>query len=167
MKGISTFLAVCLFTLLCGCMLKYEDVSKEPEYTPLLNTCYSLRTDMLIYGVNLDPGYGKDIDIYEIVPMSMRTRGPEIIMEDTLNTGTILEVQSVKRSINSVLFEGKNIQAVVRVNPYAKSVNVPVVIDLKYIQSTNYVSKLEERTGDNFKEWRKKERGQRPFFKKK
>ena len=144
MKGISTFLVACLFALLCGCMLKYKDVSEESEYAPLLNTCYSLRTDMLIYGVNLGPGYGKDINIYDIKPMSLRTKGPEMITEDVLKPGTILEIQSIRKSTISVPFEGKKVEAVVTVKPYTKAVNVPVVIGLEYIQSTNYVSKLEE-----------------------
>ena len=143
------FGVVFLFSiLLCGCMLKFEDVSREPEYTPLLNTSYSLSTNMLIYGVNLGPGYGDDINVYIIKPMSLRTTGPEIITEDILNSGTILEVKSVQRSINSVLLEGKKVEAVVTVKPYAKAVDVPIVIDLEYIQSTNYVSKLKERKGD-------------------
>jgi len=146
MKRVPVSLIACLFTLLCGCMLKFEDVSKEPEYTPLLNTSYSLRTNMLICGVNLEPGYGKDINIYIIDPMSLRTTGPEMITEDILKSGTILEVKSVQRSINSVLFEGKVVEAVVSVKPYAKAVEVPIVIDLKYLQSTNYMSKLEQAT---------------------
>lgn len=141
MKGISTFFIAFLFILFCGCVLKYEDVSEEPEYAPLLNTCYSLSTEMRIYGVNLPPGYGKDINIYIINPMHLMWSGPELIMEDTLKSGTILQVQSVRKSINSVLFEGKKSQAVVTIKPYTKAVNVPIVIDLEHIQSTNYMSK--------------------------
>jgi len=144
MKGISTFFAVCLFTLLCGCVLKYEDVSKEPEYAPLLNTCYSLRTNMLVYGVNLPPGYGKDINIYMIYPMSAGMVGPEIITEDILKPEAILEVMSIRRSINH-LPGYQSIEAVVEVNPYEKMANVPAVINLEYIQSTSYMRKLEER----------------------
>jgi hypothetical protein len=142
MKGVLTFFVACLFSLLCGCVLEYEDVSEEPEYSSLLNTCYSLNTEMRIYGVNLPPGYGKDINVYIINPMHLMWSGPELITKDTLKSGTILEVQSIRKSINSVLFEGKKVQAVVTVKPYTKAVNVPVVIDLEYIQSTNYVSKL-------------------------
>jgi hypothetical protein len=144
MKNTLIIGAIFLSALLCGCMLKYEDVSKEAEYAPLLNTCYSLRTNMLFYGMNLGPGYGKDINVYVIKPMSLRTTGPEIISEDTLKAGAVLEVQSIRRSITSVPFEGRKTQAVVEVIPCTKTTNVPVVIGLKYILSTNYVSRLEK-----------------------
>ena len=137
-----TFIIVCFLTLLCGCMLKYEDVSEEPRFAHFLKTSYSLKTDMFIYGVNLDPGYGKDIDIYIIKPLSMRTVGPEIISENTLKSATTLEVQSIRRSINSLFMGEKNIQAVVKVTIFEKSVNVPVVVDLDYIQSDNLMSKV-------------------------
>ncbi len=143
-KGLLVFFVVCLLLSLNGCLLEYEDASDEPEYKLLLNTCYSLKKDMRIIGVNLDAGYGKDINVYKINPMSLWIKGPEIIIEEFLISGTILEVQSIRRSISSSLFEGKDVQAVVVVNSYIKSANVPIVIGLKYIQSGDYVSKVEK-----------------------
>jgi hypothetical protein len=67
----------------------------------------------------------------------LRVSGPEIITEDILRPGTILEVQSIRRSVNSVLFVGKETDAVVKVTSYAKSANVPIVIELNYLQSSN------------------------------
>jgi hypothetical protein len=135
-----------LATLFSGCVLKYEDVSKEPEYSPLLNTYYSLGTNMLIQGVNMDIGYGKDIDVYIVKPISMRTAGPEIITNDILKPGTVLEVKRVERSTSSIPFEGRRIIATVEVDPFKKVVKVPVEIDLEYLQSTNYMNKLEQGT---------------------
>ncbi len=143
MKVRSIFFFVCLFSLLCGCMLKFEDVSEDVEYAPLLNTRYSLSTNMLIYGVSRPPGYGKDIDIYIIKPMNMRTIGSEILAEDTLKPETVLKARKVERSTIHIPFEGKRIITTVTVTPFEKAVEVPVVIDLKYIQSTNYMRRLE------------------------
>jgi len=143
MKSTSTLLTVCLSTLLCGCALNYENVSKESEYAQLPNTRFTLNTRMYISGVNLPPGYGKAIHIYIIDPMHPSWTGPEVITRDTLQAGTIVTIQSIRRSINDVFFEGKSIQAVVAVEPYNKTVNVPIVIDLKYINSTNnYMRKV-------------------------
>jgi len=142
MKGLLTFLSVCLFALLCGCALRFKDVSNEPEYAPLLNTRYSSKTDMFIYGVNLPPGYGSEIDIYKIRPISSKIRGREIITEGFLTPGTIIEVQSIKKSINHLL-GWPSVDAVVTVNPYKKMADVPIAIDLRYLQSTNYVKRLE------------------------
>ncbi len=142
MKNI--IITILLSMLLCGCLLKFEDVSNEPEYSPLLNTRYALNTETYIYGVNLSPGYGDDINIYKIYPTEYgRITGPEILSEEILKSGTILEIQSIKRSINH-LPRCQSIDAVVSVTPYQKTENVPVAIALKYLQSTNYVSKLEK-----------------------
>lgn len=139
----------CIFSIFfCGCMLKYEDVSKSPEYAPLLNTRYSLATNMLVYGVNLPPGYGKKIDIYMIDPVWPKVKGPEIISDEILKAGTILDVQGVRKSVNH-LPGYQSIQAFVNVSSFEKAVDVPVVINLKYIQSTNYMEYCSESDRDN------------------
>ena len=142
MKNILIIGTVILSTLVCGCVLKYEDISNEPEYSPLLNNRYALKTEMYIFGINLPPGYGDDINLYVTYPVGLgKISGPEVLSEEILKVGTILEIQSIKRSINH-LPGYQEIDAVVTVNPYEKAVNVPVTIDLKYLQSTNYVNKL-------------------------
>jgi len=126
--------------LLCGCVIKFEDVSEEPEYSPLINTRYSLSTNMYIVGVNEAPGYGPEIDRYYI--HHYKVSGPEIITEDTLKQGVVLEIQSIDRSTISIPFEGKRIYAVVTAPSFKKTVDVPIIIDLKDLQSTNLVNKL-------------------------
>ncbi|MBU0729408.1 MAG: hypothetical protein KKE17_01795 [Proteobacteria bacterium] len=143
MKKLSIILTLCLFTLISGCKLKFEDVSDHPGYKPLLNTRFSLTNEMFISGVNLSPGYGEEINIYTISPTQPTWSGPELITRDTLTSGTILKVLGFRRSINSVLFEGKKIEAVVAVEPYEIDVNVPVVIELKYLTSTKYIKKVD------------------------
>ncbi|MFA5629784.1 MAG: hypothetical protein WC958_06045 [Dehalococcoidales bacterium] len=128
--------------ILTGCILKYEDVSNEPEYKQLLNTRYSLKTRMVISGINLPPGYGKDINIYVVYPLvSGRITGPKIISEEILHSSTIIEVLGVRKSVNHIPGY-QSIDAIITVYPYEKATNVPVVIDLRYLQSTNYVQKL-------------------------
>ena len=128
-----------LILVLTGCVLKFEDVSQEPEYAPYIGSRYSLNTDMRISGVATP---GKDIDAYTIKPMSIRTSGPEIITEDVLKTGAVLEVQSIKRSINHIPGY-QSIYATVEVLSYEKEADVPVVIAFKYLQSTNYMRRVD------------------------
>ncbi len=142
MKVVSTVLLACLLFLFCAGCIRFEDVSAEAEYSPLIDTRYSLSTNMLIYGVNLDRGYGKNISVYMIDPMSMRTVGPEIITEDILKMETVLELKSIERSTIHIPFEGRRIIATVTVDIFAKTEDVPIVIDLKHIQSTNYMQRL-------------------------
>ena len=145
MKTKISIIFVFFSALLCGCMLRYKDVSNEPEYSPLLKTRYALITEAYIYGVNLQPGYGDGINVYHIYPASYgRIVGPEILSEEILKPGVVLEIQSINRSTTSIPFEGRRIEAVVSVNPYGKAVDVPVTIDLEYLQSTNYVKKMEK-----------------------
>lgn len=140
MKNILIITIISLFALICGCALKYENVSAGPEYSQLLNTSYSLKTNLYIYGINLPPGYGKDINVYFVRPW--RGSGPEYITEDILNPGVTLRVQSIRKSINHIFFCDQVIEAVVEVSPYEKTADVPVTISLKYLQTTNYVNKL-------------------------
>lgn len=142
MKRLIFFLPV-LVLVLSGCVLKYEDVSNEPEYAPLLNTRYSLKTAMFIDGINLPPGYGKDINLYMVYPVaSGKISGPEIITEDTLSPKVTVKVLGVRKSVNH-LPGYQEVDAIVEIKPYEKAADVPVVIDLKYIQSTNYMQKLD------------------------
>lgn len=143
MKILSFLLFCYFFIIISGCKLEYEDVSNHPEYAPLLSKRYRLKTEMLIYGINLPPGYGKDINVYSIKPKGMGSSGPEIITKGLLELGTILEVKSIKKSINSVLLEGKKVRAVVTLNSYKKLVDVPIAIDLKYLQSGDYAEKID------------------------
>ncbi len=136
---------ILLYGVLTECKVKFEDASNESEYYPLLNTRYTLSTEAYVYGVNLPPGYGDDINVYHIYPTSFgRITGPEILSEEILKPGVILEIQSINRSTISIPFEGRRIEAVVSVSAHEKEVDVPVTIDLKYLQSTNYVNKLEK-----------------------
>lgn len=97
---------------------------------------------MLISGVNLGPGYGKNIDVYYIRPISMRVVGPEIIADDTLKPGTVLEIKHIERSTVYIPLEGRRIIATVKVESFNKAVEVPINIDMEYIQSTNYMERV-------------------------
>lgn len=145
MKRLFYFLSL-LLLVLTGCVLKFEDVSQEPEYAPYINSSYSLNANMLIYGVNLPPGYGEDINVYTITPDIPGMTGPEIITKERLSSGTTLRIQSVRRSTNH-LPGGQDIDAIVEIQSYKKSGDVPVVIDLRYIQSTNYMRRVDQENG--------------------
>ena len=97
---------------------------------------------MFILGINLPPGYGDDINIYTIRPIEYgRIKGLEILSEEILQSGTILEVQSIKKSINN-LPSYQNIDAVVTVTPNENKVDAPITIPLKHIQSTDWMEEL-------------------------
>ena len=135
-KALCIHLALVIF--LCGCKPIYEDVSNEPEYAPLFNTCYSLNTEMLIQGVNFSR-YGRDINIYNVRPMWARVSGPEIISTDIVIEGTTLEIKSIIRTTNP-LFRNQSVEVIVEVTPFAKLAEAPIAIDLKYIKLNNLVT---------------------------
>ena len=134
--------AIMFYIGLCGCTIRYDDVSKNPEFAPLLNARFTVSTNMLLSGLSLGPGYGKDIDVYVIRPISIRVVGPEILTENILEPGTILTIKSIEKSTVSIPFEGRRIMATVSVLPHKKGVEAPVEIELEYLQSTNYVKQL-------------------------
>ncbi len=92
---------------------------------------------MYITGINLPPGYGKDINLYLIRPTSNIGLGPENISRSILKMGTVLKIYGIKKCTNC--FE-KTIRAIVAVEPFVKEVEVPVEINLKYIKP-KYVKK--------------------------
>ena len=125
--------------MLSSCALKYTDVSGKPEYASLLNSRYSLLTEMTIFGVNLPPGYGKEIHIYKIYSTSLN--GPEILSEEVLKPGTVLEVQSIRKSINH--FPGDpSVEALVKIFAFEPATNVPITISLEDLQSSNLAKRL-------------------------
>lgn len=136
------YFSLLLVLVLTGCVLEFEDVSKDSEYAPYIGSSYSLSTKMLIYGVNLPPGYGEDVNVYIITPDIPGMTGPEIITKEHLNSGETLTIQSVRRSTNH-LPGNQDTDAIVEIESYKKSADVPVVIDLGYIQSTNYMRRVE------------------------
>jgi hypothetical protein len=101
-----------------------------------------LRCDpVLLYGVNLPPGYGNDINIYMIFPTSSGMKGPEVITKDILDKGVIIRPQEVRKSVNHLPgFQLTDV--VVELDPCEKTVDVPAVIELKYLLSTNYMESV-------------------------
>lgn len=79
-----------------------------------------MSAEMYILGVNRPPGYGDDINIYSLSPVERgKISGPEILSEDILKAGTILQIQSIRKSINH-LPGCQSIDAVVSASPFEK-----------------------------------------------
>lgn len=143
--GKMPFRILVLVLVLTGCVMKYEDVSAEPEFAPLINTRYWTLTDMYIDGISLPPGYGKDIELYNVYPVSSgKSVGPENITEFTLKPKTEMKVLSVRRSVNHIPGY-REVDAIIDVSPFRKKAEVPIVISLKDLLSTNYTQRLEQR----------------------
>jgi len=136
--------AILMSGMLSSCALKYTDVSNEPEYASLLNNRYSMLTEMSIFGVNLPPGYGKDVNVYDIYPTKLS--GPEILSEEVLNPGTVLEVQGIRKSINH--FPGDpSVEALVKIAAFEPATNVPITISLEYLLSSNLAKRIDSPSG--------------------
>lgn len=132
--------AILAFGFLSNCALKYKDVSDKPEYASLLNSRYSLQAEMYLYGVNLPPGYGKDINVYDIYPI--RLSGPEILSEEVLKPGTVLEIQGIRKSIHH--FPGDpSVEAVVKIFAFEPATNVPIAISLEDLQSSSLARRID------------------------
>ena len=136
--------AILAFGFLSNCALKYKDVSDNPKYAPLLHSRYSLLKEMTIFGVNLPPGYGKEIHIYKIYSTSLS--GPEILSEEALKPGTILEIQGIRKSIHH--FPGDpSVEALVKIAAFEPATSVPITISLKDLQSSNLAKRIDSLSG--------------------
>ncbi len=138
----SIYLLLVFILFLTGCLLRYEDVSDEPEYAPLIGSFHELKTNMLIQGVNMDRGYGDRIHHYTVKPFDRRSGGPQIRANITFHAGRKVKVSSVQKSTMPVLFSGKKIRVILRSDIKLKP-KAPLVVDLKYLLSTNYFEKTE------------------------
>ncbi|MHB8791307.1 MAG: hypothetical protein ACYDBT_15670 [Desulfobulbaceae bacterium] len=124
--------------LLSGCVANYQDMSGHPGYAHLISTSYTTKEDMYITGINLPPGYGKNINVYLITPTNNIAIGPEVITRVILNKGTDFTIRGIKNCTNCL---EKEVIAIVSLGSYVKEVDVPVEISLNYIKP-KYVSKI-------------------------
>jgi hypothetical protein len=137
---------------LSGCgLLRYEDVSHEPEFKSLLGRTYVVKAPMLIQGKNMDEYYNA-IHIYYIIPINQRSGGPENLSTDLLEIGTEFTLKAVKRSINRPLFSSKEVYVLLESNLKLKT-GIPVATELKYINNSNYFDQVDG------KEWTEKRSG--------
>ncbi|NOU36607.1 MAG: hypothetical protein HOO88_07540 [Kiritimatiellaceae bacterium] len=134
---------ICLVLLLLnGCIARYKDISRLPEYSSLIGKHYVLTSDMYISGVNAPPGYGSEIDYYKISPIHPTWSGPELISRHILSTNNILTVKNIRKCTNCP-FEDR-IEAVVTTHPYIPAINdVPVRIRLKYLFSADFAKQTD------------------------
>ena len=95
---------------------------------------------MFIFGVNLPPGYGTDIGVYDISPTGLS--GPEILSEEVLKPGTILEIQGIRKSLNH--FPGDpSVEALVKIAAFEPATNVPITISLEDLLSSNLAKRID------------------------
>jgi len=133
------YLALIIIFINCGCTINYKDVSQLSEYKPLLMTRYELTKRMYISGINLPPGYGKDINIFSIEKTNPTWAGPELISRDTLEIGTILTILSIRKSTHLL---DRRVEAIVDVKYFKKTADVPIEINMEYIKSNEYVVRI-------------------------
>ena len=130
-SGIAKALALIIAVApLLGCETRanYTDISDHPDFKQLVGKRYRLVEAMYIYGVNLPPGYGEEIQVYSIGPTNPGWGGRELITRDTLEEGTLLTVQSVKKCCF-----GMRKKAEVLIQPFETPVNVPISIRLEFL----------------------------------
>lgn len=119
----------------CGCSTaqRFEDVSSDPVHSAIVGGHFNLKVPIHISGVNAPPGYEKLIDYYVVHQTSPSWSGPELITRDTLPSGTIFTVESVRQCSNCP-FE-RVIDATIRFSSYATEVSRPVHIKLAYLST--------------------------------
>lgn len=141
MKWISIILFgfLILFGVFSSIKTNFKYVSEQEQYNSYISKQFSLKDGMQLSGVNLPPGYNKDINIYYLEPVSPSWSGPELISREELDKGTVFTIIQIRECTNC--FEDQ-IQAVVHLEVNKKLAAVPIVIDLEQIKSLQYVSSI-------------------------
>ncbi len=138
------FIALTILTLLmlgCDQIAEYEDVSHLPEIKDEVGRQYKYNEPMHLSGVNLPPGYGKEVDVYTISSPNPGWSGPELISRETLSAGQVFTVKSFLKCTNcgaSEIFSELEIELL---NVSLSSIK-KVTMHADYFAS-QYVSKVE------------------------
>jgi hypothetical protein len=137
-KDMMKLILLSCILLVCSCALEYKDISHQLGPSQLLGTQYVLLKDMLISGINLPPGYGREIDVYKISSVNPTWTGPELISRHTLPKGTKFVIARIKKCTNCLK---RTVVATVEISDYSKKVLAPIEFDLKYLRQ-KYVERL-------------------------
>lgn len=128
--------------ILNGCDAEYKDVSEGHDFIYYIKTSYVLTSDMDISGVNLPPGYSKEINVYIISSRDHSWSGPEVITRDILKKGTLITINKVYECTNCLTFGNKLRHAIVTIKNYKTEINVPIQLNLELIKSGKHVNKV-------------------------
>jgi hypothetical protein len=96
------FVIVALLLQISGCtyyIVSFEDVSNKAPYSAVVNSTFKTKTELIMYGYNLNSTPGKEIHEYSITyPPGPSNR--YILSRKKINSGTSVKVVAVKRCID-------------------------------------------------------------------
>ena len=126
-------LIIIIFLLLpiYGCdyyMASFEDVSKEPPYSIIVNMTFKTKCDLYIDGYNLDSNPGKTIQVYSIKSPPL-ARNRYVLSRDKLPKGTLIMPIAVKRCTDCFLDLKPRIEVEVTSEALKQKYNLPIYID--------------------------------------
>ena len=135
------FLYILLFALVgCASVQIYEDVSKDSQYQSLIGQEYRLVKPMYLVGIDLPPGYSKDVEIYFVQEYS--GSGPEDVISYSLEEGLRFVINSVQRCTNCTFGLSKLIKLSIDLKEYTVEQDVPIYF-LDNFFNQEYVIKVE------------------------
>ena len=89
---IALVLIAIMFMYYATSIVHFDDVSNE--YEELINTTYKTKSEMFIYGINMDNPIGNDIDEY-ILWKPPGLSGREVISKGYLPVGSIIKINKI------------------------------------------------------------------------
>ena len=92
--SLGILLVMIFFSYCCGGQVKCRDVGHDEKYTHLIGQKYKSTKELLIYGITADRNYKKQIDYY-IITEPPGIAGPEVLSEEHLALGTLIQIQKV------------------------------------------------------------------------
>lgn len=117
-----------IFFLTLGCKSQYEDISHYKEYANIIGKTYRILEPLKIYGITRDRNYRKVIDFYDVTEFP-GISGPEVVTEDILKNGTLIQIEKVKRCSNCWFYKFVDLEIKVLSGDFKAS--APILINRK------------------------------------
>lgn len=114
-----------------GCsyyIVSFEDVSNVAPYSKVVNLAFKTKSELIIYGYNLDSIPGKEIHQYSITPPP-GPRNRYVLSRSRIPLGSLITSIAVKRCTDCFLDIEPRIKIEVTSNQLKQEYNLPIYID--------------------------------------
>lgn len=125
------FVMVAFLLQISGCtyyIVSFEDVSTKAPYSTVVGSNFKTKTELIMYGYNLNSTPGKAIHEYSMTYLP----GPSnryILSRKRITSGTNIKIVAVKRCTDCFLDFKPRIKLEVVSNEIIKEFEVPILID--------------------------------------
>lgn len=130
-KPLRTIAVILLLLQMCGCsyyIVSFEDVSNKSPYSKAVNLTFKTKSELIIYGYNLDSIPKKEIHEYSITPPP----GPGnryVLSRNKIPSDSLIKTVAVKRCTDCFLDFEPRIKIEITSEKLKRDYKLPIYID--------------------------------------